>query len=380
MLNYEFLRFIWWLLIGVLLLGFCITDGFDMGVLLAMPFMGKTNTEKRVLLNAIGPVWEGNQTWLVTAAGAMFAAWPQIYATSFSGFYVIMILALAALFFRPVGFEYRGRVEQHHAGWIKSWDLGLFIAALVPTFGFGLLFGNILEGLPFKFSNMMSVIYTGAFWQLFTPFALLTGLLSTCMLLTQGGAWLQLKTTGEILERARILTRVCAIFTMIIFAGLGLWLVFKDGYIVKSVINPKGPSTQLGQYVIKSQGAWFRNYDNCIFLYLIPLLVFIGGILNVVMTSLRKYALVFFFSSLTLLGIIFSFGISMFPFIMPSSIDPSASLLMWNATSGQLVLSIMFWVAIVFVVIDLSYTLLAYIRTFGRISTQDIENPTRHLY
>ena len=130
MIDYEVLRFIWWLLIGVLLIGFAVTDGFDMGVGMLTRFLGRNDTERRIMINSIAPHWDGNQVWLITAGGALFAAWPTVYAAAFSGFYVAMILVLAALFFRPVGFDYRSKIEDTR--WRNMWDWGIFIGSFVP--------------------------------------------------------------------------------------------------------------------------------------------------------------------------------------------------------------------------------------------------------
>ena len=157
MMDYEFLRFAWWILVCVLLIGFAVTDGFDMGVLNLLPFTGKKEVEKRIMINTIAPHWDGNQVWLLTAGGAMFAAWPTVYATSFSGFFIAMILVLAALFFRPVGFEYRAKIDS--PTWRKAWDWGLFIGGFVPSLVFGVAFGNLLQGVPFEFNELQQPQY-----------------------------------------------------------------------------------------------------------------------------------------------------------------------------------------------------------------------------
>ena len=193
--DYETLKLIWWLFIGVLLIGFAVTDGFDMGVAILLPFLGKTDDERRVIINTIGPVWEGNQTWFVTAGGAMFAAWPLVYAAAFSGFYVALLLVLFALFFRPVGFDYRSKLP--NPAWRDFWDWGLFAGGAVPALVFGVAFGNLLLGVPFSFDHDLRSFYTGTFWQLLNPFSLLVGALSLSMLVMHGAAYLNLRTDLE---------------------------------------------------------------------------------------------------------------------------------------------------------------------------------------
>ena len=378
MLDYEILRFIWWVLIGVLLIGFAVTDGFDMGVLTLLPFAGKKEIEKRIMINSIAPHWDGNQVWLLTAGGAMFAAWPTVYAASFSGFYIAMILVLAALFFRPVGLEYRAKID--NPTWRKAWDWGLFAGGAVPSLVFGLAFGNLLQGVPFEFNDFMSVKYTGSFWGLLNPFALLCGVLSLSMLTTQGSAWLQMKTTSELRDRARTITQVGAIVTLATFVLAGIWLVFKDGYIVTSMIDRNGPSSPLGKQVALEAGAWFNNYKEMPILWVFPLLAVGSALLNVAASKANRNGFAFLFSSLTMAGIIFTAGIAMFPFIMPSISHPEMSLLMWDSTSSKLTLTLMLFLAVIFVVLILAYTVWSYSKMFGRLDSEFIEENKNTLY
>ena len=378
MLDYEILRFIWWVLIGVLLIGFAVTDGFDMGVLTLLPFAGKKDIEKRIMINSIAPHWDGNQVWLLTAGGAMFAAWPTVYAASFSGFYIAMILVLAALFFRPVGLEYRAKID--NPTWRKAWDWGLFAGGAVPSLVFGVAFGNLLQGVPFEFNDFMSVKYTGSFWGLLNPFALLCGVLSLSMLTTQGSAWLQMKTTSELRDRARTITQVGAIVTLATFVLAGIWLVFKDGYIVTSMIDRNGPSSPLGKQVALEAGAWFNNYKEMPILWVFPLLAVGAALLNVAASKANRNGFAFLFSSLTMAGIIFTAGIAMFPFVMPSISHPEMSLLMWDSTSSKLTLTLMLFLAVIFVVLILAYTVWSYSKMFGRLDSEFIEENKNTLY
>ncbi|MGD9298976.1 MAG: cytochrome d ubiquinol oxidase subunit II, partial [Thiohalocapsa sp.] len=173
MLDYEILKLVWWLLVGVLFIGFAVTDGMDMGVGTLLPFLGKNDAERRVIINTVGPHWDGNQVWLITAGGAIFAAWPLVYGAAFSGFYFAMLLALFALFFRPVGFDYRSKIE--NKAWRNAWDWGLFIGGAVPALVFGIAFGNLLQGVPFHLDELLRPYYTGSFFALLNPFALLAG-------------------------------------------------------------------------------------------------------------------------------------------------------------------------------------------------------------
>jgi len=379
MLDYEVLRFIWWLLIGILLIGFAVTDGFDMGVGMLSRVIGRTDTERRVMINSIAPHWDGNQVWLITAGGALFAAWPMVYAAAFSGFYVAMILVLASLFFRPVGFDYRSKIEDMR--WRGMWDWGIFIGSFVPPLVIGVAFGNLLQGVPFHADEYLRLFYTGNFFQLLNPFGLLAGIVSLTMILTQGATYLQMRTTGEVHLRARIAAQISALVMMVGFAVAGIWVIYGiDGYVVTSALDHAAPSNPLTKEVAREAGAWLVNFNQTPILWLIPALGVALPLLTILCSRLEKGAWAFIFSSLTVACVILTAGVAMFPFIMPSSTVPDVSLTMWDATSSLLTLKLMTFVAIVFVPIILAYTSWCYYKMFGRITKEQIENNKHSLY
>ena len=373
MIDYEFLRIIWWVLVIVLLIGFSVTDGFDMGVTALLPVAGKKEVEKRIMINSIAPHWDGNQVWLLTAGGAIFAAWPIVYSVAFSGFYIALFLVLAALFFRPIGFEYRAKID--NPTWRAVWDWGLFAGGFVPVLVFGVAFGNLLQGVPFELNELSQVTYTGSFFALLNPFALLCGVLSLAMLVTHGANWLQMKTTAELRNRARAITQIGALVTLITFVLAGVWLSFKEGYVVTSVLDHFAPSSPAsGKEVAVEVGAWFKNFNETPALWIFPALVVIGALLNVVASKANRCGFAFFFSVLTMAGVIITAAVSMFPFVMPSSTHPAQSLLMWDATSSELTLTLMFYLALVFVSISLLYTIWSYYKMFGRLDESFVED------
>ena len=379
MIDYEFLRIIWWVLVIVLLIGFSVTDGFDMGVTALLPVAGKKEVEKRIMINSIAPHWDGNQVWLLTAGGAIFAAWPIVYSVAFSGFYIALFLVLAALFFRPIGFEYRAKID--NPTWRAVWDWGLFAGGFVPALVFGVAFGNLLQGVPFELNELSQVTYTGSFFALLNPFALLCGVLSLAMLVTHGANWLQMKTTAELRNRARAITQVGALVTLITFVLAGVWLSFKEGYVVTSVLDHFAPSSPAsGKEVVVEVGAWFKNFNETPALWIFPALVVIGALLNVVASKANRCGFAFFFSVLTMAGVIITAAVSMFPFVMPSSTHPAQSLLMWDATSSKLTLTLMFYLALVFVSISLLYTIWSYYKMFGRLDESFVEDNKNTLY
>jgi len=379
MIDYEVLRFIWWLLVGILLIGFAVTDGFDMGVGMLTRFLGRNDTERRIMINSIAPHWDGNQVWLITAGGALFAAWPMVYAAAFSGFYVAMILVLASLFFRPVGFDYRSKIEDTR--WRNMWDWGIFIGSFVPPLVIGVAFGNLLQGVPFHVDEYLRLFYTGNFFQLLNPFGLLAGVVSVSMIIAQGATYLQMRTVGEIHLRSRVTAQVAALVMMVCFVLAGVWVMFGiDGYVVTSTMDHHALSNPLTKEVTREAGAWLVNFNNMPMLWAIPLLGVMLPLLTVLMSRAEKGALAFVSSSLTIACVILTAGIAMFPFVMPSSEMLNASLTMWDATSSQLTLTVMTYVAIVFVPIVLLYTAWCYWKMYGRITKEHIESNSTSLY
>lgn len=370
-LDYETLKFIWWVLVGVLLIGFAVTDGLDMGVGALLPFLGKNDDERRVIINTIGPHWDGNQVWLITAGGAIFAAWPLVYATAFSGFYFAMLLALFALFFRPVGFDYRSKIENRV--WRGAWDWGLFIGGAVPALVFGIAFGNLLQGVPFHLDPLLRPYYTGTFWGLLNPFALLAGVVSVAMLMLHAAVWLQLRTEEPIATRAVAWARWSGRVTLVAFAAAGVWLeIFIDGFRVVSMPPLDAVANPLKKTVEIASGAWLANYLAHPWTVLFPL-IGLGGVALAVHYSARGHAgKGLIASSVGIGGIILTAGAAMFPFILPSSTNPGHSLIAWDATSSHLTLTVMFWAAVIFIPIILGYTTWTYRKMWRRVTVAEI--------
>jgi cytochrome d ubiquinol oxidase subunit II len=374
-LDYEILRLIWWALLGVLLIGFALTDGFDLGTAALLPFVGRTDEERRMVINTVGPTWEGNQVWFILGGGAIFAAWPFVYAVSFSGFYLAMFLVLSALILRPVGFKYRSK--RPDAGWRSRWDWALFVGGFVPALVFGVAVGNVLLGAPFRLDSDLRSFYDGTLLGLFTPFSLIAGLLSVAMLVLHGAGWLSLKAEGKVVERAQRFGTVAAILAIVLFAVGGGFVAYGDmGYRLAGVADPNGPSNPHLLGAVKVPGAWLDNYGKYPWMLIAPALGFLGPVLALIGIRSRSGALVFAGSSLANVGIIATVGLSMFPFILPSSIDPISSLTAWNASSSHLTLFIMLVCTLVFLPIVLAYTAWVYKVMFGRVTGEELRlNP-----
>ena len=367
MLDYPTLKLIWWLLVGVLLIGFAIMDGHDMGVGTLLPFIGRSDPERRVVINTVGPHWDGNQVWFITGGGAIFAAWPLVYATAFSGFYWAMLAVLWALFFRPVGFDYRSKIA--HPVWRSTWDWGLFIGGAVPPLIFGVAFGNLFLGVPFHFADNLMSTYTGCFWALLNPFALLCGLVSTAMITFHGAVYLMHRTEGALQQRAHTALFLFASLLLLTFTGAGIWLWLGiDGYAIVSPLDPAALPNPLAKQVVRQSGAWLANYGLYPATVLLPCLVYAGTLGAVSLASWGATGAAFVASSLAILGVIGTAGASLFPFVLPSSSDPRSSLTVWDSVSSPLTLNIMLWATVIFMPIIIAYTRWAYRVMAGKVT------------
>jgi len=307
-----------------------------------------------------------SQVWLVLAAGAIFAAWPAVYATAFSGFYVAMMLTLFALFFRPVGFDYRSKIADPR--WRKSWDWGIFAGSTVPPLIIGVAFGNLLQGVPFQLDEFLRSTYEGSFFELLNPFGLLVGIFTVLLFVLQGSTWLQMKTEGEVRERARKVSLILAPIVVAIFAIAGIWIAKGiDGYVLTSVIDTNGPSNPLLKTAELQTGAWLVNYDKYPLFIIAPAIGLLFPLFAWVASKKNCSALAFTSTSIAIVGVLMTCAFSMFPFIMPSSLNPNASFTVWDAVSSEMTLNIMTFTAVIFIPLILLYTSWAYFKMFGRI-------------
>jgi cytochrome d ubiquinol oxidase subunit II len=379
MLDYETLRLIWWALLGTLLIGFAVMDGFDLGAATLLPFVGRTDVERRVVINTVGPVWEGNQVWFILGGGAIFAAWPPLYAVAFSGFYLAMFLVLCALILRPVAFKFRSKID--HPTWRRTWDWALFVGGLVPSLIFGVAFGNVLQGVPFRFDATLRMTYEGTLFGLLNPFALLCGLVSVAMLVMHGGAWLALKAAEPVAARAVTCMRLAAIVLIALFAVAGLWVAIGiEGYAIIGAVAHDGPSNPLLKQVARAPGAWMANYGTQPWTLAAPVLAFFGASGVIALSGLRRPGLTLLASALGVAGVIATAGLSVFPFLLPSSLEPNASLTVWDASSSRLTLAIMLGATVVFLPLIIAYTAWVYRVLRGRVTLAYVSNNPNSTY
>jgi cytochrome d ubiquinol oxidase subunit II len=375
MFDYETMRLIWWALLGILLIGIAVMDGFDLGVAILLPFVAKTDVERRIAINTVGPVWEGNQVWLILGGGAIFAAWPTLYATAFSGFYLAMFLVLAALILRPVAFKFRSKLD--NARWRAIWDGALFVAGLVPALIYGVAFGNVILGVPFRFDETLRMTYEGTLLGLLNPFALVCGLVSVGMLTLHGANYLALKAEGPLVDRGIRMGRTAGLTTIVLFVLAGIWVAYGiDGYSLAQMPHD-GPSNPLMKSVTREAGAWLANYRAFPWTEAAPVIAIAMLAASSLLLGMRRAGLAFIASSIGIAGILATAGLALFPFMLPSSLDPRASLTVWDASSSLLTLKIMLAVTAILLPVVLIYTAWVYRVLRGPITEAFVKDETR---
>jgi cytochrome bd ubiquinol oxidase subunit II len=379
MALYGIMRLIWWAVLGVLLIGIAVMDGLDLGSAILLPIVGKSDVERRIVINTVGPVWEGNQVWLILGGGAIFAAWPPLYAVAFSGFYLAMLLLLGSLILRPVGFTFRSKLEG--TIWRDVWDTALVIGGLVPALVFGVAFGNVLQGVPFRFDTTMRMTYTGTLWDLFNPFALLCGIVSVAMITMHGASYLACKTESEVQARAQRAGSIAGMALMALFVIGGIWAAQLDGYVLGKFAGVAGPSNPLAKEVTRASGALITNYGRYPAMLLAPVIALAAALITIaLMRARRARGLTFVTSGLAVAGVIATAGLSLFPFLLPSSLDPASSLTVWDASSSERTLLIMTAATVVFLPIVLAYTSWVYHVLRGPVTANSITSNSHSVY
>ncbi len=375
-MDYETLKLIWWGLVLFMLVGFVVMDGFDLGVAMLLPVVAKNDEERRVLLNSVGPVWEGNQVWLIAGAGALFAAWPLVYAAAFSALYVPFMFLLFGLFLRPVGFDYRSKLAD--PVWRRWWDRALVVGGLLPTLVFGATLGFLLQGLPFRFDAALRIHY-GAFdfhWPL----------LLTCMgtalalLLLHGASFLQCKTQGEIARRCARQSLWLGPLASGLFALGGVWLSQMAGYRVLEIGDINGALTPLMKEVGVAQQGWLANFVTHPWLWCVPALGLVLPMVSSLASARELPRTALLASGGACASMMLTIAIALFPFVLPSSLDPSSSLTLWDSTSSERTLFIMLGIVGVLMPINIGYTLWVYRVVRGKMSAQQIRQHGHSLY
>ena len=335
------LQSIWFFLWGLLWAVFFITDGFDFGIGTLYPFLGKSDDDKRIMINALGPLWDGNEVWLITAGGVTFAAFPLVYAVMFSSLYSALMLILFALILRGVSFEFRSKVQS--PGWRRMWDTCIFVGSVAPAILFGVAFANIFRGLPLDEQHL----FQGNLLTLLNPYGLAGGVLFLLFFMVHGALWLAIRTEGDLQARA-------------VKTANGLWPVLLVVAVVFLVFSAM--ATNL-----------YANYLNYPLLFIVVLLT-VAGLLGVkVFMAKQSYFKAWFSSALMIAGATFYGVIGLFPSLLPSSINPEYSLTAFNASSSPLTLKIMLIVVLLFIPVVLVYQIWSYNLFKGKVSSQDLD-------
>jgi cytochrome d ubiquinol oxidase subunit II len=371
MLDYETLRVIWWLLLGILLIGFAVTDGFDLGTAALVRVLGRDDDERRCVLETIEPVWEGNQVWIILGGGAVFAAWPLLYAASFSGFYFAILLVLLSFILRPVGFGFRNKIQDPR--WRNTWDWVLTISGLVPPLIFGVAFGNLFLGVPFRYDDSLRMTYEGGLIGLLRPFPLLVGLVSLSMLLMHGAAWVAHKVDESIAVRAVPVVRWLSYVFVASYVLAGVWLAFGvTGYAIDGAAAASSPSNPLLKQVTHA-GSWLADGALGTWACVAAAVAIVAAISVPFLARRANHGRAFLASGVAVAGTILSAGFAMFPFLMPSDLDPKSSLTIWDASSSRTTLGLMLIAVIVFLPIILAYTSWVYHVLRGRVSLAHVK-------
>lgn len=316
------------------------TDGFDLGIGTLYPFIGKTDREKRIMINSLGPLWDGNEVWLITAGGVTFAAFPTVYAVMFSSLYTALMLILFALILRGVSFEFRGKVDS--PAWRKIWDTAIFVGSFTPALLFGVAFANIFQGIPFDREG----VYHGTLLTLLNPYGLIGGVLFLLLFLQHGALWLTIRTTGDLQQRAR---KTAGIIWWVLLVVAVLFLVFT-----------------------KFATGLYDNYISHPLLFFIPVVAVIALIGTRLLLAKGAFLNAWLTSALTIVACTF-FGIAgLFPNLFPSSLNPEFSLTAYNASSSPLTLRIMLIVVLIFIPIVLIYQIWAYRLFTDKVTDKDL--------
>jgi cytochrome d ubiquinol oxidase subunit II len=341
-MSWETLQIIWFVLIAVLWIGYFVLEGFDFGVGVLLPVVAKNDAERRTVLTTLGPVWDGNEVWLLVAGGATFAAFPEWYATLFSGFYIALLIILCALIVRGVGFEYRSK--RSSLVWRRNWDTAITVSSFLPALLWGVAFANIAKGTPLELDANGNSQYIGTFWDLLSPYTLLGGLTTLFLFVTHGAVFLALKTDGDIRTRSNRIASQSGLLAAVLAVAFGLW-------------------TQL-------------SYSQNAISWLPLAIAVLSWVAALAANRFGREGFAFLFSAITQGSVVIFLFCALYPYVMPSSIHPDASLTITNASSTQYTLTVMTWVAVFLTPLVLCYQAWSYWVFRKRLHPDQIADPS----
>ncbi|OGT69384.1 MAG: cytochrome d ubiquinol oxidase subunit II [Gammaproteobacteria bacterium RIFCSPHIGHO2_12_FULL_45_9] len=354
MLPLPLLQIIWWFLIGLILIIYASTAGYDAGLTAYLPFL-KKEEDKRVVLNISAPTWDGNQTWVVFAGGGLFVVWPMVYSAAFSGLYFAFIAILWTLLLRPPGYDYRSKLHSHL--WRRTWDVLLAISGLVPVFLFGVIVGNAFLGFPFTIEpHFFQPIYHVELSHLLNPFGLLCGFISVFMILMHGSSYLARRSENELCALGRRMHKLFLVILSLLFTSAALWVIALPGFVLlhqdaDPLLYPLQNTVQLIPH------AWIERYHQNPLCYFAPLVTYASWMMSYIANQKARFTLCFWSSVLSIAGVMACVGFALFPFVFPSSFNLNHSLTVWNASSGQYALNTMLCIGVVLLSVTLWYKL-----------------------
>ncbi|OAI11204.1 cytochrome d ubiquinol oxidase subunit II [Methylomonas lenta] len=343
-IDLESLRLIWWALLGLVMVSFVLCEGLTLGVCLLLPMIGKSESQRLTLISNIVPTSMGNLAWFIAMLTIVFAAWPIAYAVTMASVYPLLLLVLLAILLRPLAMYFQHASNQPL--WQQYSAKVLVVGGVVPATLLGLLAGNMLKGIPFHLDSDMRILFLGDFAGLFNLFSILAAACSVALLALHGAVFIQLKTNGELQQNAKALTLQAGVAFLLLFATAGLWIMHLEGYHIDSDILPDAASNPLAKFVKRGEGLWLDNYEHLPLLWALPVLAFMGGLAAILFAKWDKTYFAMIASSLCVSMVVLTFGVSMFPFLLPSNISLNSSMTIWDSSASHMTLQSLLWLAV----------------------------------
>jgi len=339
--DLESLRLIGWALLGVVMVALALCEGLTLGVALLLPLLGVDERDSRRLIASIAPAGMGNLAWLVVMVAVLFAAWPTVYAVAMASLYGLLLPILLSLLLRPLALYFWDASED--ARWQRHAKKILAGGGLVSAGLLGVLAGNLLKGIPFHLDSDMRILFLGDFAGLFNPFSLLAAAVCLTLLVMHGAVFLQLKAGDELLPQTKAVALRAGGAYLLSFAAAGLWITHLEGYHISSDILPNGASNPLAKFVKRGEGLWLDNYEHEPLLWSVPVLAFVAAIAALLLSKWDKAYFAMIASSLCVVMTVLTFGVSMFPFLLPSNISLNSSLTIWDSSASPITLQSLVW-------------------------------------